>query len=201
MKTPLATGAVPVGLVNGSFSVIAQAVRPRPRSLELHPVKLRVIEQEITGGDAREVGAVFASGEYRAECVAGAVVIAKTRHPVQRGMISFPGVLPIICHEHRRDVGTSEFSGKLDATQWSNDPPGVDQLVGGIEQLQSIEEERALLPIKQCESLVQQHLSYIRFDLREIRIDRAVEGEILSDPPSHIATKVTRPLIVTSIAE
>src|SRR5882672_4128019 len=103
-------------------------------------------------------------------------------------MAASPRVLPIVAHYHRRDVGPTEFSSELHSTEGRDDLSSVDQLIGTIEQLQSIEEKRPLLWIKERESLVEQDLSHISFDLREIRIDRPVESEILSDSPPHVAT-------------
>ena len=116
-------------------------------------------------------------------------------------MIPFPRVLPIIAYDHRRDVCTREFSGELEATQRCDDSPSVDQLVGSIEKLESVEEERPLLGIEQREPLVEQHLSHVGFDLGEIRIDRRVQAQVLANAPPHIATQLAFLLIVTSVAE
>src|SRR6267142_869328 len=116
-------------------------------------------------------------------------------------MIACPGVLSIIGHDHRRDVGPTKFSGELEPTQRGDDLSSVNQLVGRIEQLKPVEEEGALLWIEKRESLVEQHLSHVGFDLGEIRIDGPIEGEILPDSPSYVSSEVGLLLIVPAVAE
>ena len=62
-----------------------------------------------------------------------------------------------------------------------DDEPGIRDSLAGV-----LEDELALLRIEQRESLVEQHLSHISFDLGEIRIDSPVECEILPDSPPRI---------------
>src|SRR6267154_23034 len=99
-------------------------------------------------------------------------------------MIACPGVLSIVGHDHRRDVGPTEFSGELEPTQRCDDLSSVNQLVGRIEQLEPVEEEWPLLRVEECESLIEKHLPHVSFDLGEVRIDGPIQGEILPDSPS-----------------
>src|SRR3954471_15502479 len=116
-------------------------------------------------------------------------------------MISRPGILSVVTGAYRGDVQSSELSSQLYSARGRNDTSGVDQLVGRVEQLEPIEKERALLWIEKCEPLIQQNLSDIRLDLREIRIDRSVERQILPNPPARISTELAFLLVVTTIAQ
>src|SRR5215210_8378702 len=110
-------------------------------------------------------------------------------------------MLPIVAHEHRADTGSGQFSCQLQSAERRNDTSGVDQLVGSIEQLQAVEEERSFLRVEQREPLVEQHLPDIRLDLREIGIDRRVQAQILSNSPANVAAQLASLLVVTAIPD
>src|SRR6185295_5706550 len=56
------------------------------------------------------------------------------------------------------------------------------------EEARVLEEERALLREEQREA-VEVHLLFVRFDLREVRVDREVEGQARGRAPLEVAAR------------
>src|SRR5574339_11280 len=81
-----------------------------------------------------------------------------------------------------------DLAGELGARHGIGDAPRVDQPVGRVVLLQSLEEERALLGIEQLEALVQSDLTDVGFDLREVGVGGGTEGEVLGDAPARRAS-------------
>src|SRR5438046_745486 len=69
---------------------------------------------------------------------------------------------------HRAEVSdprAADFAGELGAEHGLHDAARVNEAVGRVELLESLEEERSLLGIEQGEPLVQGHLADVRLDL------------------------------------
>ena len=116
-------------------------------------------------------------------------------------MIIRPRILPIVANDHRSNVCPRQFSGELDAAYRCHDPASVNQLIGSVEQLQPIEEERPLLRVEQREPLIEQYLSDVGFDLGEVRIDCPIQREILPDSPTCIPAELALSLIILAVAK
>src|SRR2546423_5708540 len=99
-------------------------------------------------------------------------------------MGSAPRMELVVAGDERGDVQSTNFSGEFGARFWRDNPACVNELIGRIEQFESVEKERTLFRIEQREAFVEKHLANVGFNLREIRIDGAVECEVLADSPA-----------------
>ena len=108
----------------------------------------------------------------------------------------------VVGRQHRRDVRSAELAGQLRAAARRHDPAGVDELVRGVEELEPVQKEGPLLRIEQREALVEQHLPDIGFHLGEVGVEGAVEGEVLPEPPAHVAAQLAvRAIVIPAPAQ
>ena len=87
----------------------------------------------------------------------------------------------------------SELAGELGARQRVGNAPRVDQVVGRREEFDPFEEERAPLRIEERKPLVDGDQPGIGFDLRKIRVDGAIEGDVgetEADIPAEIGVQL-----------
>jgi hypothetical protein len=97
----------------------------------------------------------------------------------------------ILRHEHRVAV-RAEVAGAAQPPARRGDRPRVDRLNRRGEELDALEKERALLGKVDGESLVRRDHRDIRLDLREIGVDRRVDGRVLVRRVLHIEPAVAR---------
>ena len=89
----------------------------------------------------------------------------------------------------RPDVGDrhrSDLARKLGARDGVDDAPRVNQRIGRVELLETLEEERPLLREKERKALVHRHLADIRFHLREVGVHGSRRAQVLRDSPTHV---------------
>ena len=184
MKAPGATRSVPDRLQNRAVFLFGEAVGPGMGCLKLRPVKLRVIEPEIRGGHPRVIIPIFTRRQNGAQCTGRSEVVTEPGDAEERRVCSTPRVQLVVAGDDRGDVQPADFPSELGSRPRRNDLPGVDQLVWRIEELEPIEEERSLFRIEEREAFIQQDLPDIGFHLREIRIDRSVQRQVLPNSPS-----------------
>src|SRR5205085_6057842 len=64
------------------------------------------------------------------------------------------------------------------APAWCRDGAGVDRLNGRLQQVNALEEEGALFRNEQGEPFVRGDLRDVRLHLREVRLDREIDGGV-----------------------
>src|SRR2546427_9757418 len=79
------------------------------------------------------------------------------------------------------------MAGEFDRRNRLHDPPGVNEILRHLEQLAGLEEEGSLLREEERLAWIERELAGVRFDLREIGFDRAVEIEVVGETPTHVA--------------
>src|SRR5207249_265371 len=85
------------------------------------------------------------------------------------------------------DVGAEGRPGELDRRDRLDDATRIDQALRHLKQLAPLQKERPLLRKEQRLPRIERELARVRFDLRKVRFDRAVEGEVVRDPPADVA--------------
>ena len=78
----------------------------------------------------------------------------------------------------------------LTARYGRDDPPRVDQVVRRVEQLGAVEKERTLLREEQRAARIERELAGVGLDLREVRVDRAVQRQVRRHAPAHVAAEL-----------
>ena len=96
----------------------------------------------------------------------------------------------IVDRREQRDVGAGALAGQLDGGDRRRDPPRVDQVVRRVEQLGAVEEERPLLGKEQRAARIERELAGVGLDLREVRVDRAVQRQVRRHAPADVAAEL-----------
>ena len=76
-------------------------------------------------------------------------------------------------------LGARRFAGELGRGDGLHDPPRVDQLARRVELLDPVEKEGPLLGEEERGAWIEDELAGIGFDLREIRMEGAVERQVV----------------------
>ena len=103
---------------------------------------------------------------------------------------------------HRRqqaEVRAERVAGELDRGDRLHDPAGVDEVAGDLEELAALQEERALLRKEQRLAWIERQLPGVRFHLREVGLDGAVEGEVVAESPAQVSSHL-RPADVVPVS-
>jgi hypothetical protein len=116
-------------------------------------------------------------------------------------VVAAPRIRIVILNCHCSDIRAREFSSELEPASRCDYLPSVNELIRCIEELESVEKERTLLRVKQREPLVEENLSNIGLDLREVRIDRRVQGEVLPHTPLRIRAEFTFSFISSAVIQ
>src|SRR3989441_8461476 len=66
----------------------------------------------------------------------------------------------------------------------------MDQVLRHLKQLAAFQKERPLLWKEQRLPWIERQLTRVRFHLRKVRLDRAVEREVVRDPPAGVAAQL-----------
>ena len=158
--------------------------------LQLQVVDRSEQQPRIGGEHAIGAGAVDPVGVDEADLRGARQVVLDARDGEQR-MIDAAGRGRRIVHRRQqRDIGAGALAGQLDRGQRRGDPARVDQVVGRVEQLGAVEKERALLRKEQRAARIEGELTSVGLDLREIRIDGAVQRQVRRDPPADVAAEL-----------
>src|SRR5690606_2209521 len=107
-----------------------------------------------------------AVGEREPDDRAGAEVAPQPRDVEQR--LAARGVDVLVQRGQVRDGEAADLAGDLRAGDRVDDLARVDEPARRVEQLDALEEERALLRDEQREPLVDRDLSLVRLDLAEV---------------------------------
>ena len=92
---------------------------------------------------------------------------------------------------HESRVGSApELARDARAPSGRRDGPGVHGLDRSRKEIDSLQEEGALLGIEEGEALVYRELGHVGFHLREVGVDRAVEGRDGVRRPLHVESAV-----------
>ena len=91
-----------------------------------------------------------------------------------------------IARGERGEGGLADPAGRAQSAAGRGDAAGVDRLERSREQIDSFDEERSLLGIKQGEALVGADLSHVALDLGEVRVEGGVDGGVGKRAPLHV---------------
>ena len=136
--------------------------------------------------DAEQPGiirSVLTRGKYTSDRRRSAEITADPRDGEQRPAAG-RAVSRVVGREDRRDVPLVRLPRELRTSDRGRDLTGVDELSRRVEQLEAVEKKRTFFRVEQGEPFVERDLADVGLDLREVRIDRCVERQVLTHAPA-----------------
>ena len=187
---------LPEGPGRGDTSAPGETLHP----LQLEGVELREREPDIRPRHPVVVLPVHFVGVHQTHGGLPAEIAPKTHHVVDRVVDAAGRQRRVVHPGYHPDIGPRELAGEFRRSNGIDDAPGVDQLVRRQERLVPGHEEWPGLGKEHRGSWIVGDLLYVGFDLREIRVHRAVERQVVGDPPAQVAAelgarRVVRPAV------
>ena len=161
-------------------------MRATRRGLRLQTPDVGEDEPRVEIGDTVRVGAVDFVGVRDADARRRPESALQPQNVEHRMIDAAHRVGAIIHRGEKRHLGAASFTSQFRGGNGLYDAPRVDQLVRRIELLGAIEKEWSLLGEEERCARIDDELSGVGFDLREVRMDGAVEGEVFGDSPAYI---------------
>src|SRR6267142_5007626 len=174
------------------------ATRARAAAGHLQVQSIDVIEHEpaIHFGNAIVFAALDAVGVHHADARSMSQATLRAHDVEDRVIGTARGCELLIDGRQEPDVGSVGVAGQLDGRDRLHYSPGIDQVLRHLKQLAALEEERAFLGKEERLARIERELTGVRFDLREIGLDRAVQVEIVGDAPPHVPADLRIPRVV-----
>ena len=175
-----------------AFAQAPDTARPN----ELQGVAASHHQARIGAHDAVEdIGGTGTVGVGQPEGRAGAQVAAQT-HQIHHGVVGGAARLDLVDGSHVPDVEAPHLPGDLRARDRIHDRTGVDELLGQLEDVHSLEEERTLLGEEEGEALVDRDLARVGLHLAEVRVVGPVEGQVGGKPVGRVEAEVAGGIVV-----
>ncbi|MBK8003768.1 MAG: hypothetical protein IPK12_07410 [Gemmatimonadetes bacterium] len=171
-------------LVGAALAVLEEQVALPPHQAAVH------------GEDAVAVAALDAVGVHRAQAGAAAHVLLHPQHVHHRVVVAEEGGGAVVHGGDEAHVGAERAPGQLHGRHRLHQAPGVDQVVGRLEELEPVEEEGPLLREEDRVARVELDLGDVGLDLGEVGVGRGVEGEVVGEAEAHGAAQLRAGAIV-----
>ena len=174
-----------------------RAGRPREALGALDSDRVDAAEHEthVRRGEPVVVVSVHFVGENDPAGDPVAHVAAQADHGIGR-LAARDGRAAVIEPEERRHRGAGGLARELEGADRTEQAARVDEPVGGVEVLHPLEKEGALFREEQGDSRVEGNLTGVRLDLREVRVGRAAERQVVRDAPAHRRAELRVPRLV-----